>query len=182
MKEYFRALDDSANDVRRKSVKFSPCQVILRVLLPDLIYRCCFKFQQNTDEQLLYDSNVYLAEDRTLCMGIHKNGYKLEFLPDAHGWVDPIKTLPALMGQRKRWINGSFFAFQKVRRDMTIVGCGDVMLRLQIFYLAFMNMLALVAPAFFLFTIHIAMFAFRDWTFTALQRGVSQDINGFQST
>ena len=45
MKEYFRALDDSANDVRRKSVKFSPCQVILRVLLPDLIYRCCFKFQ-----------------------------------------------------------------------------------------------------------------------------------------
>ena len=65
---------------------------------------------------------------------------------------------------------------------MTIVGCGDVMLRLQIFYLAFMNMLAFVAPAFFLFTIHIAMFAFRDWTFTALQRGVSQDINGFQST
>jgi len=25
----------------------------------------------------LYNSNVYLAEDRTLCMGIHQNGYEL---------------------------------------------------------------------------------------------------------
>ena len=115
-------------------------------------------------------------------MGIHKNGYNLDFLPDAHGWVDPIKTLPGLMGQRKRWINGSFFAFEKVRRDMTTRTCGDIMLQIQIFYLAFLNMLAFVAPAFFLFTIHIAMFAFRDWTFTVIQTSISEDINGFQST
>ena len=51
-------------------------------------------------------------------MGIHENGYKLQYLPDAPGWVDPIKTLPALLGQRKRWINGSFFAFEKVRRSL----------------------------------------------------------------
>ncbi len=44
-------------------------------------------------------------------MGIHKNGYNMAFLPDAYAWVDPIKTLHALLGQRKRWINGSFFAF-----------------------------------------------------------------------
>jgi len=24
-----------------------------------------------------------LAEDRILCMGIHKNGYKIHYLPDA---------------------------------------------------------------------------------------------------
>lgn len=168
MKEYFRALDDSANDTRRTPFHISPCQVILRILLPDLIYRCCFKLKKNSDEQLLYDSNVYLAEDRTLCMGIHKNGYKLEFLPDAHGWVDPIKTLPALLGQRKRWINGSFFAFEKVRQELRH-DCGNIMLKFQFGYLAFMNMLAFVAPAFFLFTIHIAMFAFRDWVFTAIQ-------------
>ena len=51
-------------------------------------------------------------------MGIHENGFKLQYLPDASGWVDPIKTLPGLLGQRKRWINGSFFAFEKVRRTL----------------------------------------------------------------
>jgi len=36
---------------------------------------------------------------------------------------------------------------------------------MQIFYLTLMNMLAFVSPALFLFTVHIAMFAFRDWFF-----------------
>lgn len=58
---------------------------------------------------------MYLAEDRTLCMGIHTNGYDLKYLPDAYAWVDPIKNLHGLLGQRKRWINGSFFAFDKVK-------------------------------------------------------------------
>lgn len=101
-------------------------------------------------------------------MGIHENGYKLQYLPDAPGWVDPIKTLPGLLGQRKRWINGSFFAFEKVRRSLEVRGCGDCMLQLQIYYLALMNLLAFVAPAFFLFTIHTAMFAFRDYALRAV--------------
>lgn len=101
-------------------------------------------------------------------MGIHENGYNLQYLPDASGFVDPIKTVPALLGQRKRWINGSFFAFGKVRSSMGIHGCSDCVLQFQVLYLAFMNMFAFVAPAFFLFTVHIAMFAFRDWAFRAL--------------
>ncbi len=64
---------------------------------------------------MLYNENVYLAEDRTLCMGIHQYKYDLAYLPDAYAWVDPIKTLYGLLGQRKRWINGSFFAFDKVK-------------------------------------------------------------------
>jgi len=112
---------------------------------------------------------VYLAEDRTLCMGIHQNGYDLEYLPDAHAWVDPIKTIPALLGQRKRWTNGSYFAFEKVKRTMDTAKASDCCLKAQIAYLTFNNMLAFVSPALFLFTIHIAMFAFRDWAFLALQ-------------
>jgi cellulose synthase/poly-beta-1,6-N-acetylglucosamine synthase-like glycosyltransferase len=54
---------------------------------------------------------VFLAEDRTLSMGIYQNGYTLAFLPNSTAWVDPIKTLYGLLGQRKRWINGSYFAF-----------------------------------------------------------------------
>jgi cellulose synthase/poly-beta-1,6-N-acetylglucosamine synthase-like glycosyltransferase len=50
-------------------------------------------------------------------MGIHTkkydntNNYDMTFLPDAYAEVDPIKTVHGLLGQRKRWINGSFFAF-----------------------------------------------------------------------
>ena len=51
-------------------------------------------------------------------MGIHRNGYKMHYLPDAYAEVDPMKTVHGLMGQRRRWINGSFFAFSKVKGDL----------------------------------------------------------------
>jgi len=113
---------------------------------------------------MLYNENVYLAEDRILCMGIHKQGFELAFLPDAYAEVDPMKTVHGLLGQRKRWINGSFFAFDKVKKELSAHekknGC-EIFLNLQIFYLSLMNALAYLAPAFFMFTMHIAMFAFR---------------------
>ena len=111
MRAYFKSLDEATQDLPK--VEYSTCKAILKVLLPDALYNCCFAsdLEKNNEETLLYDSNVYLAEDRTLCMGIHQNGYDLEYLPDAHAWVDPIKHLHGLLGQRKRWINGSFFAF-----------------------------------------------------------------------
>lgn len=48
-------------------------------------------------------------------MGIHNNGYDMVFIPNAYAYVDPIKSLHGLLGQRKRWINGSNFAFEKVK-------------------------------------------------------------------
>ena len=63
---------------------------------------------------MLYNENIYLAEDRILCMGIHKKGFDMAFLPNAYAEVDPMKTVHGLLGQRKRWINGSFFAFERV--------------------------------------------------------------------
>ena len=56
-----------------------------------------------------------MAEDRILCMGIHQNGYDLAYWPDAEAWVDPVINFHDLLGQRRRWINGSFFAFEKVK-------------------------------------------------------------------
>jgi len=51
-------------------------------------------------------------------MGIRKNEKDIIFMPDAYAEVDPIKTVNGLMGQRKRWINGSMFAFEKVQKEM----------------------------------------------------------------
>ncbi len=89
---------------------------ILRTLFPDFLNSCCITVHPESDEAMLYDENVYLAEDRILCMGIHKRGFEMAYLPDAYANVDPIKTVHGLLGQRKRWINGSYFAFEKVKR------------------------------------------------------------------
>lgn len=67
---------------------------------------------------MMYDENVNLAEDRILCMGIHKKGFDMVYLPDAYAEVDPIKTVHGLLGQRKRWNNGSYFAFEKVKKEL----------------------------------------------------------------
>ena len=34
----------------------------------------------------------------------------LKYIPDAEAYTDPVKNLLALMNQRRRWINGSWFA------------------------------------------------------------------------
>lgn len=90
----------------------------MKSIIPDFIYDCIWQTDPHGDEDLLYNENVYLAEDRTLCLGIFLNGYKLHYLPDSYAWVDPMKSLYGLLGQRKRWINGSFFAFNRVKKDL----------------------------------------------------------------
>lgn len=91
-------------------------KVLMKVLLPDFVNNCFIDINPESEEQMLYNENIFLAEDRILCMGIHKKGFDMAYLPDAYAEVDPIKTVHGLLGQRKRWINGSFFAFEKVKK------------------------------------------------------------------
>lgn len=84
------------------------------------------------------------------------------YLPDALAEVDPIKTVHGLMGQRKRWINGSYFAFEKVKKEIGKTKQCELPLRLQVLFYDFLNFLIYFAPAIFFFTIHISMKAFRD--------------------
>lgn len=63
---------------------------------------------------------MYLAEDRILSLGIYcqqKSQYTLAYVPDAVAFTDPMKTHQALLGQRRRWINSSLFAFLYVWRN-----------------------------------------------------------------
>ena len=87
-------------------------------------------------------------------------------MPDAYAEVDPIKTVNGLMGQRKRWINGSMFAFEKVQKEMAestseAMAVADFFLKMQIFYLNFSNFLVYFAPALMLFTFHLTMQAIK---------------------
>lgn len=118
LKEYFKSIDEKLANNKITSSDFSLKNILARVLLPDFINSCFIEVAPDSEEQMLYNENISLAEDRILCMGIHKNGFDMAFLPDAYAEVDPIKNVSMLLGQRKRWINGSFFAFEKVKKEL----------------------------------------------------------------
>lgn len=63
------------------------------------------------------EANVYLAEDRVLCLGIYcqkDENFNLEYVPQALAKTDPMDNLIDLLIQRRRWINSSYFAFDYV--------------------------------------------------------------------
>ncbi|GAB4813424.1 hypothetical protein N2152v2_000470 [Parachlorella kessleri] len=60
-----------------------------------------------------FEANMYLAEDRVLCLEIvaRKNSkYLLEYVKEAVAEADPVTKLAGLIKQRRRWLNGTFFA------------------------------------------------------------------------
>lgn len=67
---------------------------------------------------------MYLAEDRILCLRIFaKFGakYKLRYIPTSRSLVDSVTNLSKLMGQRRRWINGTWFALEFVIQNTDII-------------------------------------------------------------
>ncbi len=66
------------------------------------------------------EANMYLAEDRILCLGIFcqlDSKYTLKYIPDAIAKTDAIDNLIEFILQRRRWINSSWFALDYVLRN-----------------------------------------------------------------
>lgn len=61
----------------------------------------------------IFTANMYLAEDRILCWElVSKRGgaWILHYVKSAYGVTDTPDQVPELVSQRRRWLNGSFFA------------------------------------------------------------------------
>ncbi|PWN89514.1 hypothetical protein FA10DRAFT_268056 [Acaromyces ingoldii] len=61
----------------------------------------------------VFTSNMYLAEDRILCFELaakRQEGWVLRYVKSARGVTDVPDRLPEFISQRRRWLNGSFFA------------------------------------------------------------------------
>lgn len=60
-----------------------------------------------------FEANMYLAEDRILCWELvskRNENWVLKFVKLATGETDVPESIPEFLSQRRRWINGAFFA------------------------------------------------------------------------
>lgn len=61
----------------------------------------------------ILESNMYLAEDRILCFELiakNENPYLLKYVHNSYAITDVPSQINEFINQRRRWLNGSFFA------------------------------------------------------------------------
>ncbi|CAI5760414.1 unnamed protein product [Candida verbasci] len=70
------------------------------------------KDKENTKSNF-FEANMYLAEDRILCWELvskRNDNWVLKFVKSATGETDVPESISEFLAQRRRWINGAFFA------------------------------------------------------------------------
>ncbi len=85
----------------------------------NLLEKEYFKTVMDPDYEFksIREANKILAEDRLLCLAIftkRNRAYTLKYCPDAGAKTDLVETVPKLLMQRKRWINGTWYALEHV--------------------------------------------------------------------
>ncbi|PKK65679.1 glycosyltransferase family 2 protein [Rhizophagus irregularis] len=81
----------------------------------------------------IFEANMYLAEDRILCFELvakTNEAWTLKYVKSAKAETDVPDNVPEFISQRRRWLNGSFFAaFYSIANFMRIWSSGQPFLR-----------------------------------------------------
>ena len=104
-----------------------------------------------------FKANMYLAEDRILCFEIvarKDHDYLLHYVKNAVAETDIPGSLDVLIKQRRRWLNGSFFAtlytllyFNRFWKDSTHSVTRKLLITSQFMYYAFNLVMNWLLPA-----------------------------------
>ncbi|RKP14839.1 chitin synthase-domain-containing protein [Piptocephalis cylindrospora] len=90
----------------------------------------------------IFEANMYLAEDRILCFELvakRDAAYRLKYVKSAKAWTDVPDSLPEFISQRRRWLNGSFFAgFYAIFNFFQLFRTNHNILRLTLFFIEFL--------------------------------------------
>ena len=74
---------------------------------------CAHDQDKENTKANFFEANMYLAEDRILCWELvskRNENWVLKFVKSATGETDVPESIAEFLSQRRRWINGAFFA------------------------------------------------------------------------
>ena len=109
----------------------------------DPLWKDYFKSICHPELMNAFNSNIYLAEDRVLCLALisKKNkDYLIRYVKASVAETDVPETISTLMSQRRRWINGSWFSLiDSIRKCSKIFHsshncCRKLIFSFQMFY------------------------------------------------
>jgi len=121
------------------------------------------------DKHTAKEANMYLAEDRVMCLEIlrrYSKNWVLRYIPGARALTDPPTSIIGLIKQRRRWTNGSLFASWYVIDHLNLITRSDhsccrkfsLMLLYAYMIINFVFSLLLVGSLFASFSIFIRAF------------------------
>ncbi|OMJ76463.1 hypothetical protein SteCoe_24170 [Stentor coeruleus] len=109
----------------------------------DPLWKDYFKSICHPELMNAFNSNIYLAEDRVLCLSLiskKKSSYLIRYVKNSIAETDVPENISTLMSQRRRWVNGSWFSLiDSIRKCAKIYQsdhnfCRKIIFSLQMFY------------------------------------------------
>ena len=128
----------------------------------EILWRDYFKSICNPQLMNAFQSNIYLAEDRVLCLSLvskRNNNYTLRYVRKSIAETDVPLNISDLMTQRRRWINGSWFALiDSVKKYKTIYESNHSCLRKFLFSLQMLYYCLIVIYTWFIVGLYCLAF------------------------
>lgn len=82
LKEYFTDINDKISIEDIAETNFTTQDILLRLMLPKTLQSCFRASEDDSEEEMLYNLNIYESEDPILCLGIYKNQRNIMYMPD----------------------------------------------------------------------------------------------------